>query len=86
MTDTYGWWGWAEETDLDNADDRPDVWFLTITEDGEEMAVIMHRTCDGKYPITGDVANAKIERAQKIVTALNLYDKHIYVALEEKDG
>lgn len=50
----------------------PDTWYLTIRdEDGEEIAVICHRTVDGKYPIDGDVANRKRHNAQVIVDALN---------------
>lgn len=50
----------------------PDTHYLTIRdEDGEELAVICHRTCDGKYPLDGDLANRKRHNAQVIVDALN---------------
>lgn len=71
MTKRYGWIGWEAETDLDNPDDREGVYYLTITEDGEEFAVIMHRVVGGKYPLDGEVAVEKIERAERIVAAMN---------------
>ena len=50
----------------------PDAWYLTICdEDGEEIAVIAHRTVGNKYPIDGDLANKKRRNAQVIVDALN---------------
>lgn len=76
----YRWHGWAEEIDNENDDDRKDVFYLTITDSGEEMAVIMHRVCrqpDGlvKYPLTGALALGKIERADRIVAALNAQEE-----------
>ncbi len=67
----FTWWGWAEETDLDNDDDREDVWFLTIVDSGEEMATIVHRTCGGRYPLEGPLGKSKEANAQLIVDALN---------------
>lgn len=64
--------GWTAETDLDNPDDREGVHYLTVTQDGEEFAVIVHRTVDGKYPLDGEVALAKEQRARHIAAALNL--------------
>ena len=61
--------GWEAETDLGNADDREGVYFLTIRENGEELAVIVHRVTE-KYPLDGDLAASKILRAQYIVDAL----------------
>lgn len=73
MTDMqYGWHGWAAETENENDDDREDVYYLTITEGGEEMAVIMHRLVGGKYPLDGEVANSKVRDAERIVAALNM--------------
>ncbi|MGZ4745668.1 MAG: hypothetical protein ACXVYY_01160 [Oryzihumus sp.] len=73
MTDPrYDWLGWEAETDLGNDDDREGVYFLTITEDGEELAVIVHRVCGGKYPLDGPVAQEKEVAAQRIVDALNV--------------
>lgn len=63
---TYGWHGWEAETDLGNPDDREGVHYLTITEDGEELAVIIHRG----QPV-GPTARAKEVRARRIVDALN---------------
>ena len=37
----------------------------------DEIAVIVHRTCGGKYPLDGDLANQKRANAQMIVDALN---------------
>ena len=67
----YLWTGWEAEADNDNDDDRKDVYYLMITDAGEEMAIIVHRTCGGKYPLDGSVALAKMARADWIVAALN---------------
>lgn len=77
-TPRYNWWGWQTEVENENDDDRKDVWYLTITDGGEEMAVIIHRTCpqpDGthKYPIDGPLADEKYRQCQTIVAALNAY-------------
>ena len=69
----YGWHGWAAETENENDDDREGVYYLTITDDGEEMAVIVHRLVGGKFPLDGDVANGKVADAERIVAALNAY-------------
>jgi hypothetical protein len=68
----YTWWGWTSEPETtgDGSGD-PDKWFLTIVEDGEEKAVIVHRTCGGKFPLDGLVAKDKERAAQQIVDALN---------------
>lgn len=75
MSTRYRWWGWAAETDLDNDDDREGVYYLTIGDDEDELAIIVHRTVGGKYPLDGDVANSKVVRAQRIVDALNATDE-----------
>lgn len=63
---------WEAETDIGNDDDREGVYFLTIHHpDGEEMAVVIHRVCDGRFPIDGDVAQAKVKSAELIVNSLN---------------
>lgn len=55
----------------------PDKYILTIASGlgtvywPEEIAVIVHRTCGGKYPLDGDVANRKRNNAQVICDALN---------------
>lgn len=49
----------------------PETFYLTIREAGEELSVIAHRTCGGKYPIDGELANEKRANAQRIVDALN---------------
>ena len=69
----YMWSGWDED---DSTDEIPDKYIITIWTPGEEeMAVIVHRTCDGKYPLDGDVANEKLLNAQQIVDALNYFSK-----------
>lgn len=66
----YHWTGWEAEADFEPG--RPDTYFLTICyPDGEEMAVIVHRTVDGAFPLDGDLAKSKEARAQQIVDALN---------------
>jgi hypothetical protein len=68
----YGFTGWEAEADLGNDDDREGVHYLTITDpDGEEYAVIVHRVCDGRYPLDGPGAQSKVRRAEHIVAALN---------------
>lgn len=73
-----GWLDFEPEPDTtgDGSGD-PDKYILTIA-DGlgtehwpEEVAVIVHRTCDGRYPIDGDLANQKRHNAQVICDALN---------------
>ena len=68
----YDFTGWEAETDLDNDYDREGVYFLTIRDNEEEMAIIIHRASE-KYPLDSPVAEQKVERAQKIVDALNAY-------------
>ena len=58
----FDWVGWEAETDLG-------VHFLTIRDDDEEIAVIIHRTPDGKYP-SDPIAEGKIRTADRIVRAL----------------
>jgi hypothetical protein len=70
--DTYTWIGWESEADLGNDDDRDDVYYITIINpEGDEYAIIVHRTCDGKYPLDGPGAQSKVRRAEHIVAALN---------------
>jgi hypothetical protein len=64
------WLGWESEDDFEPG--RPDTYFLTICHpDGEEYAVIVHRTFGGQFPLDGDVAKSKEADAQRIVDALN---------------
>lgn len=66
----YHWLGWESEDEYPPG--RPDTYFLTICyPDGEEMAVIVHRTVGGKFPLDGEVAKRKEADAQRIVDALN---------------
>lgn len=87
---TVAWLDFEPEPDItgDGSGD-PDKWILTIA-DGlgtsdwpEEVAVIVHRTCDGKYPIDGDLANKKRRNAQAICDALN--DGHLGNLWKEAD-
>ena len=65
-TSTY----WQHEADLPEG--REGVYFLQILDpEGEEYAVIIHRTENGQFPIGGRVANDKLEAANKICEALN---------------
>lgn len=67
--DFYTYTDWEPETNY--PDGRPDVYFISIVDHyGDEVAVIIHRTCDGLYPLDGPVARSKMERAQKIANAL----------------
>lgn len=67
------WWGWAPEPEMTgDGEGDPEKYFLTIVDErGEEIAVIVHRICNGKYPIDGDLALRKQHNAQVIVDALN---------------
>lgn len=84
MTKRFGWTGWESERDLGNPDDRSDVHFLTIVENvpgdngdsADEVAVIIHRTCSGKYPLDGTLARDKEAMAQLIADALNAYHQN----------
>lgn len=69
----YDWVGWEDEPGMtgDGSGD-PEKHFLTIRDPGgEELALIVHRTVGGKYPLDGEVANEKITDADMIVAALN---------------
>lgn len=51
---------------------KDDPWFLTILDpDNEEYAIIIHRTCNGRFPLDGELANSKVRRAHRIMNALN---------------
>ncbi len=68
--EVYHWLGWESEADFEPG--RPDTYFLTICHpDGEEYAVIIHRTVGGQFPLDGGVAKRKEANAQAIVDALN---------------
>lgn len=60
----YDFTDWEPETD------REGVYFLTIRENEEELAIIVHRVTE-EYPLDGDLAASKVLRAQDIVDALN---------------
>lgn len=66
---TYEWRDFEED---DSTDEIQDKFILAIVdEDGEEVAVIVHRTCDGRHPLDGPVAERKRQNAERIVNALN---------------
>lgn len=66
------WIDFEPETDTtgDGSGDL-DKYILTITNDaGDEVAVIVHRTCGGKYPLDGEVADRKRHNAKLIVQTM----------------
>lgn len=69
----YDWVGWeAEPETTGDGSGDPEKHFITIWDpEGEEYALIAHRTVGGKYPLDGDVASRKIDDANAIVAALN---------------
>jgi hypothetical protein len=67
---SYDWTGWESEEEATDGPARPDTHFITIREDGEEIAVIVHRTCDGEFPLDGEEAKSKEALAERIVAAL----------------
>lgn len=72
---SFGWTDFESEPGLlgDGSGD-PGKYILTITDpEGEEFATIVHRTWDGKFPLHGEVAQEKRARAERIVSALNVY-------------
>ena len=68
----FDWWGWAPEPDTtgDGSGD-PDKHFITIVDDGEEMAVIVHRTVGGKYPLDGRVALKRAKSSSPRSTSIS---------------
>lgn len=82
MGDTFAWLDFEPEPDTtgDGSGD-PDKHILTIA-DGlnttswpEEICVIVHRTCDGRFPLDGRVAARKRRLAQWVSDALNAYQQ-----------
>lgn len=73
-TAQYGYTDWQREAEV-AADGRKDVHYIEILDpDGEELAVIVHRTEGGEYPLEGPVAVAKMMRAEKMVGVLNSWE------------
>lgn len=63
---------WFDFTPDDSTDAIPDKYILTIVDaDDEEIAIIVHRTVDGTFPLDGPVAEKKRQDAARIVRALN---------------
>jgi hypothetical protein len=68
----YGWTDWQSEEEELGSDGRKGVYWIEIFDpQGEEYAVIVHRTVGGLFPLDGSVAKEKEARAQQIVDALN---------------
>jgi len=69
----YDWIDFEPEPDVtgDGSGD-PEKYILTIREHGEELAVIVHRVCGGRFPLDGEVAERKRRSAQRIVQAMGL--------------
>ncbi len=71
-----GQYGWIDFAHMES-DENPERFYIEIFstdengEYGEEVAVICHRLVGGRFPLDGDVANSKRERAQHIVDTLN---------------
>jgi len=63
----YNWIEWEDGEEIDPPE--PGKQWLTITEDGEEMAIIVHRHTGRN---DGMQMAEKVRRAQRIVEALNL--------------
>lgn len=65
----YQWFDFEED---ESTDQIPGKYVLTIADaDGEEVAVIIHRVCGGKFPYDGPDMEDKRQTAQMIVDALN---------------
>jgi hypothetical protein len=70
----YDWFDFEEDQ---SSDEIPDKYILTIERvdaqghGQEEVAVIVHRTADGKYPLDGEIVHRKRRMAQRIVDLLN---------------
>lgn len=70
----YGYTDWQSEAGT-TPDGRKDMHYIEILDpDGEEVAVIVHRTEGGEYPLEGPVAVAKMMRAEKMVGVLNSWE------------
>lgn len=73
----YGWMDFESEPDgTGDGSGDPDKHILTIGlwDHGafsQETCVIVHRTCDGKYPLDGPLAESKRATARHIVKVLN---------------
>jgi hypothetical protein len=63
----YGWEDFEPDVSTDAI---PDKYILTITLDGEEVAVIVHRATEA-HPYDGGLMQEKRRRAQEIVETLN---------------
>jgi hypothetical protein len=63
---------------------REGVYFLTIADfDGDEVAIIVHRVCNGRYPLDGELAKQKVRNAKMLIEAWNYMSLHIDDVLGE---
>lgn len=70
----YGYTDWQSEAQA-TPDGRKDVHYIEIHDpDGEEVAVIVHRTEGGEFPLDGPAAVAKMVRAEKVIGVLNSWE------------
>lgn len=71
------YYGWLDFEEDESSDSIPDKYILTIGTFNEhhefvdEIAIIVHRTAGGQYPLDGELAESKRKDAQRIVDALN---------------
>lgn len=49
----------------------PDKYILTLRRNGEKYAPVVHRTCNGRYPLDGPVAQQKVRDAEALCETLN---------------
>lgn len=73
---TFGWFDFEPEPEgTGDGSGDPDKHILTIVADpggdNDEVAVIVHRTCDGRFPIDGPLAESKRQTAEALVEVLN---------------
>jgi len=71
---TYGWIDFDVDESTDEVPDKYVLFIGTWDTSGsydEEVAVMVHRTVGGMYPLDGEIANRKRRMAQRIVDLLN---------------
>lgn len=70
MSQRYAW----QDFEPDEADSIPDKEILTITDDGEELCVIVHRKL-AYEPLNDTIKAEKRTAARRIVAALNHWEE-----------
>ncbi|QAU06670.1 hypothetical protein SEA_WILLIAMBOONE_170 [Gordonia phage WilliamBoone] len=76
MSMQYGWIDFEIDESTDGIEDKFIATIGLLDENGYvfvEIAVIVHRTLNGLYPLDGEVAERKRKDAQMIVDALNAH-------------